>query len=154
VSGIKSSASSIANNSNETSESRNSTPANVLDNKIDTAWSAKGKGSWLLLDLGPQVTTTKKKSDAAIALAVCNIEMSFDNGDKVVNFFMIQTSTDGTHFSDPIFYQNTGLVSGKEWYSANLNDQASKARYVKITLLGNTQGDSYSVAEIKVLGKK
>lgn len=164
VSGVKSSRNSITdnpdvdhhflNNNNETSEIRNSIPANVLDNKIDTAWSTKGKGSWILLDLGSQVSTTKKKSDAAIASAVCNIEMSFDNGDKVVNFFMIQTSTDGTHFSDPIFYQNTGLVSGKEWYSANLNDQASKARYVKITLLGNTQGDSYSVAEIKVLGKK
>jgi hypothetical protein len=164
VSGIKASHSSTTNksnfddhflnNNNDTGEGVNSIPANVLDNRMDTAWSAKGKGTWILLDLGSHVSTTKKNSEAAIASAVCNIEMSFDSGDKVVNFFMIQTSTDGIHFSDPIFYQNTGLVSGKEWFGASLNDQASKARYVKITLLGNTQGDSYSVAEIKVLGKK
>jgi hypothetical protein len=164
VSGIKASHSGTTNNpnyddhflnnNNDTGESVNSIPANVLDNKMDTAWSAKGKGTWILLDLGSHVSTTKKKSEAALASAVCNIEMSFDNADKVVNFFMIQTSTDGIHFSAPIFYQNTGLVSGKEWFGASLNDQASKARYVKITLLGNTQGDSYSVAEIKVLGKK
>jgi hypothetical protein len=140
------------NKDNDIKTSKNALPANVLDNNLNTGWSVKGKGSWILLDIGQQATAANKKATASSA--VCNVEISFDKGDKVINLFTIQTSSDGIHFSQPVFYQNTGLVPGKEWYNANFDDQAIKARYIKITLLGNTQGDSYDVAEVKVLGKK
>jgi hypothetical protein len=144
------------NKDNDIKTSKNALPANVLDNNLNTGWSVKGKGSWILLDIGQQATAANKKATAGATAssAVCNVEISFDKGDKVINLFTIQTSSDGIHFSQPVFYQNTGLVPGKEWYNANFDDQVIKARYIKITLLGNTQGDSYDLAEIKVLGKK
>ena len=79
-----------------------------------TAWSSTGKGSWLQFDLG------KEKS-------ICRLLVGFANGDKVINFFSIQTSTDGIHFVDDGTVQNTGMISGGELF--NIPNSPVQARY-------------------------
>jgi hypothetical protein len=110
---------------------------NTTSNNPVPTWSATGKGSWVQLDLG------QEKS-------ICNLEIGFANGDKSINFFTIQTSTDGVHFVGHGSAQNTGMNSGREQFS--LSDSPIPARFVKLTFQGNTQGDIYNITDLKVIG--
>jgi F5/8 type C domain-containing protein len=100
-------------------------------------WSATGKGSWIQVDLGQQK-------------AICNLDISFTNGDKVINFFTIQTSTDGVHYVYQGTGQNTGMVSGREQF--NLQNSPITARFVKLVFQGNMQGDTYNIRQLTVNG--
>lgn len=114
-----------------------------LNNGNDTnvsqtpTWSATGKGSWIQVDLGQQK-------------AICNLDISFANGDKVINFFTIQTSTDGVHYVPQGTAQNTGMVSGREQF--NLQNSPITARFVKLVFQGNMQGDTYNIKQLTVNG--
>jgi F5/8 type C domain-containing protein len=110
---------------------------NTTSNNPVPTWSASGKGSWVQLDLG------QEKS-------ICNLEIGFANGDKSINFFTIQTSTDGVHFVGHGSAQNTGMNSGREQFS--LSNSPIPARFVKLTFQGNTQGDIYNITDLKVIG--
>jgi len=109
---------------------------NTNNNPVPTL-SATGKGSWVQLDLG------QEKS-------ICNLEIGFANGDKSINFFTIQTSTDGVHFVSHGSAQNTGMNLGRELFS--LSDSPVTARFVKLTFQGNTQGDVSNILDLKVIG--
>ena len=111
---------------------------NVLDDNVDTIWSSKTKGDWIQLDLGEE-------------RSICNIGISFHRGDQSINFFSIQTSTDGVHFSPHGSGQNTGMVSGGELYG--YADLPTTARFVRITNLGNMPAQEFGLAEVAVLGK-
>ncbi|MFZ0225194.1 MAG: discoidin domain-containing protein, partial [Candidatus Nitrosopolaris sp.] len=119
-------------NSLELAHSFNSNNNGVSPNV--TAWSSTGKGSWLQFDLG------KEKS-------ICRLLVGFANGDKVINFFSIQTSTDGIHFVDDGTVQNTGMISGGELF--NIPNSPVQARYVKIAFLSNGPGE---ISNVKVMG--
>jgi hypothetical protein len=99
--------------------------------------SAKGNSSYII-DLGKE-------------MPICSLSIKFSNGDKVVNHFSIQTSTDGNYFSKPIYYDNTAAVSGEESYDIS-SDFPVTTRYVKVNFDGNTQGDVYAPMQIRVLG--
>jgi hypothetical protein len=123
------------NNSNTLVNTLNN--GNTTSNNPAPTWSATGKGSWVQLDLG------QEKS-------ICNLEIGFTNGDKSINFFTIQTSTDGVHFVNHGSAQNTGMNSGREQFS--FSDSPIPARFVKLTFQGNTQGDIYNITDLKVIG--
>jgi hypothetical protein len=120
---------SLASNASSTGNSN-------IPTSTPLTWSATGEGSWILLDVG------QPKS-------ICSVEIAFANGDTSINFFNIQTSTDGVHFIDHGAFQNTGHVSGLEQYSL---DTLVTARFVKLTFQGSTQADSYNISDMKVLG--
>jgi lysozyme family protein len=113
-----------------------STVSNHISTSTPLTWSATGEGSWIQLDLG------QPKS-------ICSLEIAFANGDNSINFFNIQTSTDGVHFLDHGPFQNTGHVSGLEQYSL---DTPVPARFVKLMFQGSTQANSYNISNIKLLG--
>ncbi|MDP9288404.1 MAG: discoidin domain-containing protein [Thermoproteota archaeon] len=121
-----------------TSSSSNaaSTRSSNIPTSTPLTWSATGEGSWIQLDLG------QPKS-------ICSIEIAFANGDNSINFFNIQTSTDGVHFLDHGPFQNTGHVSGLEQYSL---DTPVTARFVKLMFQGSIQANSYNISDMKVLG--
>jgi hypothetical protein len=123
------------NNSNTLVNTLNN--GNTTSNNPAPTWSATGEGSWVQLDLG-QVKS------------ICNLEIGFTNGDKSINFFTIQTSTDGVHFVSHGSAQNTGMNSGREQFS--FSDSPIPARFVKLTFQGNTQGDTYNITDLKVIG--
>jgi hypothetical protein len=123
------------NNSNTLVNTLNN--GNTTSNNLVPTLSATGKGSWVQLDLG------QEKS-------ICNLEIGFANGDKSINFFTIQTSTDGVHFVSHGSAQNTGMNSGREQFG--FSDSPVTARFVKLTFQGNTQGDTYNISDLKLIG--
>jgi F5/8 type C domain-containing protein len=131
----------------------NNIPVNVLDNNLGTAWSTRGadalsfakslvKGAtnnnpWLQLDLGTQ-------------RLVCMFGIAFANSDTDIDFFTLQTSTDGKNFKDVGSALSTpisprGLLY---WFP----DLPQSARFVRIINLGSITSEHTAINEIAVLG--
>jgi F5/8 type C domain len=117
--------------------SLNASSSSNTPSSTPLTWSATGEGSSIQLDLGQPKT-------------VCSLEIAFANGNNSINFFNIQTSTDGVHFIDHGPFQNTGHISSLEQY--NFSNTPVRAKFVKLTFQGSTQVDSYNIADLKVLG--
>ena len=111
---------------------------NNNNNNNITLTSIKGENPWVIVDLGQQQS-------------VCSLNLVLNSGDKIVNHFTIQTSTDGLHFSDPVSYDNTAMISGGETYDLS-SDFPVTARYAKLTFQGNTEGTVYTLEQTKILG--
>ena len=109
----------------------------VLDQNPETLWSTYGKGSWIQLDLG------KAKS-------LCNIDISWYKGDQRNNNFVISISNDGSSFNTLFNSKSTGTTAKFERYDL----QNIVARYIKITVNGNTQNNYASIVDIKVNTKE
>ena len=108
-------------------------PKNVIDNNFNTLWSNYGKGSWIQLDLG----TSKN---------ICSVNIAWYKGDVRQNNFVISTSTDGSSFKNVLATKSIGNTLSYEKYSI----PNTLARYVKITVNGNTQNNYASITEVKV----
>src|SRR5919204_6287181 len=143
-------------------DNNSSSIATVLnDNNLQTAWAFKGtsvkvfvksssentaarstgmsdKNSWLQLDLGANKT-------------VCNIGIAFPNGDKTINFFKVQTSTDGQHFTDVGSAESSPLDSGGQLFT--FPDMPDKARYIRISDVGNMPSGETEIAELMAAGR-
>ena len=140
--------------------SNSSSPMTLLDNNLHTAWTVKSadfqsfvkstsindpdivkKSSpspWLQLDLGAEKM-------------VCNIGIAFPDGDKSINFFRVQTSTDGEHFKNAGVAESDPLSSGGQLFT--FPDMPDKARYVRISDVGNIISDQTEIAELMAAGK-
>ena len=108
----------------------------AVDNDIKTRWANDGKGSFIQLDLG--------KSEA-----ICDIDVSWFIGHKRSYNFVISTSEDGKTFTDTASARSTGQTSSPERY--NIPDQT--ARYVRVTVHGNSENDLGSINEMSVRGR-
>ena len=117
-----------------TSGSRSQYPAsNVLDNDINTRWSNSYIGSWIQLDLG----TSKN---------ICSVDISWHEGNERQNNFTISASNDSMKYSDIISSNSSGSTLSFEKY--NVTD--TNARYLRITVNGNTLNNYTSIGEISV----
>ncbi|KYG08104.1 hypothetical protein BE21_25570 [Sorangium cellulosum] len=110
--------------------------ANVADGNLATRWSGRGKGAYVTADLGA-------------AQSICGVSLGWYNGgvDGRVYDYALSTSTDGRNFSP--------LVSGKSLPSTSLQPiefQSVDARYVRLTVNGNTVNDYASVTELQITG--
>lgn len=132
--------------------------ANVLDDNLGSTWSVRGievmtyeksllnptassfanESPWLQLDLGVDKT-------------VCNLGLAFDNGDKSVNFFNVQISSDGQHFTNLGTVESTPSTAGGQLFV--LPDLPATARYVRISDIGNVVGGPVSISEVAAIGK-
>lgn len=110
-------------------------PKNTLDNSPNTRWSNLGVGSWIDYDLG------QKK-------AICHLDIDWYRGQYRVNSFVISASLDGVVYSD-VF---SGKSDGKtlQWERFDFTDV--EARYVKITVNGNTENKWASISEVSIFG--
>lgn len=106
---------------------------NAFDDNLDTRWSNNGVGSWIVLDLG----TVKK---------VCDISISWYKGNERQNNFVISTSSDGVIFTNILSSKSTDSTLNPEMY--NIDD--TDARYIRITVNGNTQNSYASITEISI----
>jgi hypothetical protein len=107
--------------------------SNVIDNNLQTRWSNNGKGSWIQLDLGSSKN-------------ICSVNIAWYKGNERQNSFVISTSKDGTAFTKVLEKKSGGTTLNLEKYVLpNPN-----ARYIKITVNGNTQNDYASITETKV----
>jgi hypothetical protein len=116
--------------------SQSGNPASgVSDNDQNTRWSNQGFGSWIRLDLGG----VKK---------ICSLDIAWYRGNERTNTFEIATSSDGSTFSTIDSDKSKGTSSALEKY--DISD--SQARYVQITVTGNSLNDWISISGIDVMG--
>jgi len=108
-------------------------PSNVLDNNLNTRWSNSGEGSWVQLDLG----TSKN---------ICSIDIAWYKGNERQNNFVISASNDGITFSNILSSKSSGTTLSSEKYVLT----NTLARYVKITVNGNTQNSYASITDVKL----
>ena len=118
----------------ETSGSQAGFPgSNLLDDNLNTRWSNNGVGSWIQLDLG----TSKN---------ICSINIAWYKGNERQNNFVISASNDGLKFSNVLSTKSNGSTLNAEKY--NIAD--TNARYLRITVNGNTQNSYASISEISI----
>jgi hypothetical protein len=110
--------------------------ANSQDDNPSTRWSALGKGAWLTLDLGSAQPLTA----AAIA---------WHQGGARQNHFTLATSTDGTTFTQAYAGDST-LTAEAQTYPFTSTRQA---RYLRVTVHGNTVNDWASITEARACGE-
>jgi len=108
-------------------------PANVLDNNLSTRWSNKGKGSWIVADLGS-------------SQEMCGVAIAWYQGDSRVNHFVVQGSTDAKNYTNLFGGDSSGTGTAIEQYTFN----PAVARYLRVTVNGNTHNDWASIAELQV----
>jgi hypothetical protein len=107
--------------------------SNVKDNNLQTRWSNNGKGSWIQLDLGSSKN-------------ICNVNIAWYKGNERQNNFIISTSKDGSTFTKVLEKKSSGTSLNLEKYILTKPD----ARYIKITVNGNTQNDYASITEVNI----
>src|SRR6266516_707831 len=111
-------------------------PANVLDNNLNTRWSNLGIGSFIQADLGGQKT-------------ICSVDIAWYRGNLRVNNFVISVSNDGTSFTNVFTGKSSGTSLSAETYIIPTN---VTARFVRITVNGNTENNWASITELSVYG--
>jgi hypothetical protein len=110
-------------------------PANVLDNNLDTRWSASGDGQWIQFCLSAQTS-------------VSGVQIAFYKGNERRSTFDVLTSTDGTSW--------TTAASGLESSGTSLALQTFSfagrtAKYVRIVGHGNNLNAWNSYTEVKII---
>jgi F5/8 type C domain/6-bladed beta-propeller/FG-GAP repeat/NHL repeat len=110
-------------------------PQNVLDNNIATRWSSLGIGQSITADLG----STNK---------ICSVDIAWYKGNARQYHFVIATSTDGTTFTTRLSRDSNGTTTNSEKYAIPLTN----ARYIRVTVNGNTQNNWASMTELDIFG--
>jgi hypothetical protein len=117
----------------------------VASDNFSSSHPANGNNSkehsapWVQVDLGVQKQ-------------VCAVKVQLREADNEVKFFTLQLSTNGTSFTLPKYYSNTGTGSSGEIY--NLGKDPISARYIKLTELGKIGADTGWISDLKVFGVK
>ena len=110
-------------------------PSNVIDNNLNTRWSSLGVGQFIRADLG----STQN---------ICSVDIAWYKGNERAYNFVISTSTDGTTFTTKLTSTSSGTTLNSEKYTIPATD----ARYVRITVNGNTVNNWASMSELDVFG--
>lgn len=110
-------------------------PGNVLDNDLNTRWSASGDGQWIQFCLENARTVT-------------GVQIAFYSGTTRTSTFDILTSTNGVNWSTAA----AGLVSsGTSASLETFNITAVTAKYVRIVGHGNSVNAWNSYSEVVIL---
>lgn len=127
-------------------------PLNAFDNNLGTRWSHNNVGSWIVLDLGGNK-------------AICSVDIAWYMGKERSYDFIISLSEDGIKFKDVYAGTSTGGTNFPERYSVMESnsssadqDAAATARYIRVTVNGNTESDTdqnqwVAITEIDVNGR-
>jgi hypothetical protein len=110
-------------------------PANAVDGSLDTRWSGDGVGSFITADLGSAKT-------------VCGISVAWYQGNTRRNNYVISVSSNGTSFQTVKSGSSLGTTNDFESYTFS----QTSARYVRVTVNGNTRNDWASITELRVSG--
>lgn len=112
-------------------------PANTVDNSLDTRWSQAGLGQWIRYDLGS-------------IQDVEAVDIAFYSGTQRKSYFDIQVSEDGNVYSTALSScVSSGLTDKLERF---VLPEIHKARYVRIMCNGNSSGGENwnSITELRI----
>ncbi|MDY7227287.1 metallophosphoesterase [Hyalangium rubrum] len=112
-----------------------SVAANSQDDNLLTRWSGPGVGAWLQMDLGAAQTL----KGAAVA---------WHEGNTRQNHFVISTSEDGATFTQA-YAGDSALTKEAQTYAFT---PERRARYVRVTVNGNTVNTWASITEARACG--
>lgn len=110
-------------------------PWKTIDNDFRTGWVTSGSGNWIEVELATESN-------------VCFVDISWFRGDVRQYDFEISTSTDGFTYSKVYAGESSGTTFRFESYDT----ADSLARYVKITINGNSENMRSAIKEIAVYG--
>jgi len=110
-------------------------PSDAIDNNFGTRWANPAVGSWIRADLG----STQN---------ICSVDIAWYNGNARQYHFVIATSIDGTTFTNKFSGDSSGTTASSEKYIIPATD----ARYVRVTINGNTQNNAASIFELDIFG--
>jgi hypothetical protein len=110
-------------------------PHNTLDNNANTRWSNFGFPSWIQYDLGT-------------SQPICDVDIAWYRGNLRVNSFTISASEDGQDFIPIFIGKSTGKTTSPEKYDV----QDTDARYIRITVLSNTENNWASITGVGING--
>lgn len=110
-------------------------PANVLDGNLSTRWSCDGVGCWIRADLGAP-------------RALTGLAVAWYQGSARSNAYVISTSSDDRTYTQVSSGRSSGTTTALESYAV----PAVTARYVKLTVNGNSLNSWASVTELRVYG--
>ena len=110
-------------------------PTYAIDNNFGTRWANPALGSSIRVDLG----STQN---------ICSVDIAWYNGMARQYHFVIATSTTGVGFNNVFSGDSSGTTVSPEKYVFAATD----ARYVKVTINGNTQNNAASIYELDVFG--
>ncbi|AXY73420.1 T9SS C-terminal target domain-containing protein [Paraflavitalea soli] len=109
-------------------------PANVLDNDLNTRWSANGDGQWIQLCLNDTFTIT-------------GVQIAFYSGNTRTSTFDVLVGNDGVNWTNAA----TGRVSsGTSLNLETFTFAAQTGKYVRIVGHGNSVNLWNSYSEVKV----
>jgi endoglucanase len=109
-------------------------PANVLDNNLNTRWSASGDGQWIQFCLNTATT-------------VSGVQIAFYSGNTRTSSFDILTGTDGQNWTTAA----TNVVSsGTSLNLETFTFSPRTAKYVRIVGHGNSANAWNSYTEVKI----
>lgn len=112
-------------------------PGKVLDDDLETRWSQNGNGVWILADMGADKI-------------VCYVDIAWFRGDQRVAYFTVSVSTEGDAFKEVFKGQSSGNTLQPERYL--MPSTVPAARYVKITVYGNTENNMAGITELDIYG--
>ena len=110
-------------------------PQNLIDNNPNTRWSNFGTGSSVQFDLGN-------------SSSICSVDISWYRGNIRQNSFEISASNDGLNFTKVFIGKSSSKTLSPERYDFPKID----ARYLKITINGNTENKWASINEVSIDG--
>ncbi len=79
---------------------------------------------------------------------ICSVDIAWYNGNARQYHFVIATSTDGTTFTTKFSGDSSGTTLNSEKYVFSATD----ARYVRVTVNGNTVNNWASITELDIFG--
>jgi len=108
-------------------------PANVLDGSTATRWSCDGIGCWIRADLG---------ADKQVGA----VDITWYRGDERSSNYEVSVSRDGS-----TWYIVAAGLSPRSLQPQRVSFTPATARYVKVTVKGNTSNNWASISELRVL---
>ena len=109
-------------------------PGNAVDGNLSTRWSSNGVGQWIRGDLGAVKSLTA-------------LDIAWYQGASRASKFVIATSADGTTFTQVFSGTSSGKTASFERYTF----AAVNARYVRVTVNGNTSNTWASISEVAAI---
>jgi endoglucanase len=109
-------------------------PANVLDNNLNTRWSANGDGQWIQFCLSNTASIT-------------GVQIAFYNGNTRTSTFDVLTGNDGINWTTAA---TSRVSSGTSLNLETFSFTAQSAKYVRIVGHGNSVNLWNSYTEVKI----
>ena len=113
-------------------------PCNLIDENIETRWSAYGDGHWASLDMG----SSKE---------INQVQLAFYSGDDRTYGFEIQVSNDGVSWTD--IYDGQQQSSGQTSQLEDFDFPSQNVRYIRYVGYGNSSNNWNNLLEMRVGSK-